>query len=186
MAVATRPATSAAFAGRIRVLELLARFAKASTYCCATLRFAASRPPLPSIASATARTPAPGASARTRIAGASASGLLIAGGEVRLLLALALRLRARRALLALRRDLRLHRAQDGLRRRQALDLVAQDLDAPVASRLVERVHDLAVDFLARLEGLVELHLADLAAQRGLRELAHRHDVVRGAVGCEAR
>src|ERR1043166_7596243 len=79
MAVATRPATSAAFAGRIRVLELLARFAKASTYCCATLRFAASRPPLPSIASATARTPAAVASAMTRISGASPFGHALTG-----------------------------------------------------------------------------------------------------------
>ena len=36
------------------------------------------------------------------------------------------------------------------------------------------------------EGLVELHLADLAAQRGLRELRDRGDVVRRAVGREPR
>src|SRR5262245_38308083 len=46
IAVATRPATSPAFAGRISVLLVLARWAKASTYCVATLRLAASIPPL--------------------------------------------------------------------------------------------------------------------------------------------
>ena len=56
-------------------------------------------------------------------------------------------------------------AQDLLRRRQVLDLVAQHLDAPVRRRLVERLHDLRVDDVALLEGLVELHLADHAAQR---------------------
>src|SRR5205823_5792607 len=120
---------------------------------------------------------------RGRLAlGAVDGGLLLALGsqyrrllgairDVDLLLALALRLGDERTLLALSGDLLLHRAQDRFRRRQALDLVAQDLDAPVASCLVERVHDLPVDLLARLEGLVELHLADLAAQRGLRQLA---------------
>src|SRR5205085_9648245 len=73
-----------------------------------------------------------------------------------------------------------------LGRREALDLVAQHLDAPVAARLVERVHDLAVNLLARLERLVELHLADLAAQRRLRELGDGGNIVRGAVGGETR
>ena len=46
-----------------------------------------------------------------------------------------------RALLALGGDLRLHRVQDLLRRRQVLDLVAQHLHAPVQRRLVERADD---------------------------------------------
>ena len=43
-----------------------------------------------------------------------------------------------------------------------------------------------VDLVAALEGLVELHLADLAAQRRLRELRDREHVVRRAVGREPR
>src|SRR6266404_8977243 len=69
--------------------------------------------------------------------------LPLAVGEIDLLLALALGLGDERTLLALRRDLLLHGAQDRFGRRQALDLVAQHLDAPVAAGLVERVHDLA-------------------------------------------
>ena len=112
--------------------------------------------------------------------------LLRAVGDVDLLLALAFALGDHRALLALRRDLRLHRAQDRLRRREALDLVAQHLDPPGASRLVEDGDDHVVDLVAALEGLVELHLADHAAQRRLGELRDREHVVRGAVGGELR
>ena len=63
--------------------------------------------------------------------------LALALGKIDFLLALALGLRDQRALLALRRDLLLHGAQDRFRRREALDLVAQHLDAPVAPGLVQ-------------------------------------------------
>src|SRR6185503_9524801 len=79
-----------------------------------------------------------------------------AGGQVDLLLLRALRGRDHRALFPLGGDLRLHRMQDLLRRRQVLDLVAQHLDAPVAGRLVERGDDQPVDVVALLERAVEL------------------------------
>src|SRR5882724_3308313 len=112
--------------------------------------------------------------------------LTLAIGDIDLLLALALGFRNQRALLPLGSDLRLHGAQNGFRRCQALDFVAQHLDAPVAPRLVELGDDVAIDVLARFERLVELHLADHATQRGLGELADRRDVVRRAIGREAR
>ncbi len=105
-------------------------------------------------------------------------------GEVDLLLLLALGGRDHRALLALGGDLRLHRVQDLLRRREVLDLVAQDLHAPVPRRLVERRDDEAVDVVAFLEGPVELHAADHAPQRGLRELSDRHLEIARTVRCE--
>jgi hypothetical protein len=71
--------------------------------------------------------------------------------------------------------------QDFLRRRQVLDFVAQHLHAPVERGLVDGGDHLGVDDVALLEGLVELELADHAAQRGLRQLRHSHDVVRRAV-----
>src|SRR6267143_1505297 len=104
-------------------------------------------------------------------------GLLLAIGDVDLLLSLALGFCDERAFFPLGGDLLLHRAQDRFGGRQAFDLVAQHLDSPVSARLVERGDDLPVDLVARLERLVELHLADLAAQRGLRQLRDRRDVV---------
>jgi hypothetical protein len=86
--------------------------------------------------------------------------LALAVGDVDLLLALALGSRDHRALLALGGDLRLHRAQDRLGRREALDLVAQHLDTPGAAGFVEHLDDVMVDLVAALEGAVELHLAD--------------------------
>jgi hypothetical protein len=44
-------------------------------------------------------------------------------------------------------------------------------------RLVERGHDAGVDVVAFLEGAVEFELADHRAQRGLRQLRDRHDIV---------
>ena len=69
--------------------------------------------------------------------GAGDEGLALAGGDVDLLLPAALRGGDQRALLALGRDLRLHRVQDLLGRRQVLDLVAQHLHAPVERGLVD-------------------------------------------------
>src|SRR5205085_8065632 len=63
--------------------------------------------------------------------------LALAVGDVDFLLALAFRLGDQRPLLALGGDLRPHGAQDRLRWSEALDLVAQHLDAPVPPRLVE-------------------------------------------------
>jgi hypothetical protein len=74
------------------------------------------------------------------------------------------------ALFAFGGDLRLHRAQDFGRRRQVLDFVAQHLHAPVQRRFVDGLDHLGVDHVTLLEGLVQLQLADHAAQRGLRQL----------------
>ena len=86
------------------------------------------------------------------------------------------------ALLALGPHLLLHGGEHVGRRCDVLDLVAQHLDAPRLGRLVELVHHLEVDVRALLEGAVELDLADLAAQRRLRELGDREEIVRHAVG----
>ena len=202
IAVAIMPATSPTFAGTISVLVVLREVAERATYCSATLRFTAPNPPGLAIASATCRIAFAFASAidedRRGLAlrlvdlglllafGAGDRRLALAVRDVDLLLAPAFGGRDQRALLALGGDLRLHRAQDLRRRRQVLDLVAQHLDAPVRRRLVERGDDRRVDLVALLEGPVELHLADHAAQRRLRELRDRDDVVRRAVGREPR
>jgi transposase len=54
---------------------------------------------------------------------------------------------------------------------------------PASSRTLT---DVVVDLVAALEGAVELHLADDRAQRRLRELRDRLDVVRRAVRGELR
>ena len=86
------------------------------------------------------------------------------------------------ALLALGGDLLLHRAQDGLGRGEILQLVAQHFHAPRAARFIQHRDDRAIDGVARLQGAIELHLADLGAQGRLCDLRDRQDVVRGAVG----
>ena len=85
------------------------------------------------------------------------------------------------ALLALGAHLLFHRGQHVVRRRDVLDLVAQHLHAPGLGRLVELLHDLQVDVHALFERLVEVDLADLAAQRRLRQLRDGEDVVGDAV-----
>jgi hypothetical protein len=112
--------------------------------------------------------------------------LALAVGDVDLLLALAFGGRDHRALLALGGDLRLHRAQDRFGRREALQLVAQHLDAPRAAGFVQHRHHLVVDLVAALERLVELHLADLAAQGRLRELRDGEHVVGRPIAREPR
>jgi hypothetical protein len=113
--------------------------------------------------------------------GAGDEGLALAGGDVDLLLATPFGRGDECALFALRGDLRLHRVQDLLGRREILDLVAQHLYAPGERGLVDGVDDLAVDDVALLESLVQFELADHAAQRRLRKLRDRDDVVRRAV-----
>src|SRR5688572_7536420 len=112
--------------------------------------------------------------------------LLLAFGLVDLRVALALGGQHHRALLALGAHLLFHRREHVFRRVDVLDLVAQDLDAPGRRGLVELVDDVGVDRGALLEGAVELDLADLAAQRRLRELNDREAVVGDAVGGLAR
>jgi hypothetical protein len=76
--------------------------------------------------------------------GAGNEGLALAGGDVDLLLAAAFGSRDQGALFALGGDLGLHGAQDFLRWRQVLDLVAQHLHAPVQRGLVDGLHHLAL------------------------------------------
>ena len=189
IAVAITPAISPTFAGTISVLFVRARLPNCSMYCSATLRFTAPIPPGSSIASATWRIAFALASAIDE----DRAGLPLRLVDLRLLLAFGLgdrRLaRALRdvdlllppafgrrddgALLALGGDLRLHRAQDFRGWRQILDLVAQHFHAPVRRRVVERGDDGGVDLVALLERAVELHPADDAAQRRLRQLRDR-------------
>ena len=112
--------------------------------------------------------------------------LLVALGRIDLGVALTLGGEHDGALFALGAHLLLHRRQHVLRRRDVLDLVAHHLDAPRNRRLVQLSHDVGVDDAARLEGAVELDLADLAAQRGLRELRNGEAVIGDAVGGEMR
>src|SRR5688572_7102012 len=112
--------------------------------------------------------------------------LLLALGLVDLGVALSLGRQHHRALLALGTHLLLHRREHVLRRVDVLDLVAQHLDAPGRGGLIELGDDVRVDRAALLERAVELDLADLAAQRRLRELHDREPVVGDAVGGPAR
>ncbi len=111
--------------------------------------------------------------------------LLVAFRLVDLGVALAFGVQDDGALFALRAHLLLHGAQDVLGRIDVLDLVAQHLDAPGRGSLVEFGDDILVDRLPLFEGAVELDLADLAAERRLRELDDREAVVGDAVGCLA-
>ena len=166
-----------------------ARLPNCATYCSATRSWTASKPPGSLIASATRRMPSAVAVAtdedRRRLPFRLVDLLLLARFR-RLddLLLLAFRVvdggvaRAFRrqddgALLALGAHLLFHRRQHVVRRRDVLDLVAQHLDAPRLRRLVELGDDLRVDVGALLERAVEIDLADLAAQRRLRQLRDR-------------
>ena len=189
IAVAIMPAISPTLAGRISVFVVCARLPNCSMYCSATLRLTAPMPPGLAIASATWRIALALASAMDEDRGGLAlrivdlrlllafrlgdRRLARAVRDVDLLLTLAFGCRDDGALLALGGDLRLHRAQDFRGRRQILDLVAQHLDAPVRRRVVERGDDGGVDLVALLERAVELHPADHAAQRRLRQLRDR-------------
>ena len=166
-------------------------------YCSATRSCTASKPPGSLIASATRRMPSAVAVATAMIAAACPSASLIccclrasdalmtscfAPSAVLIAASRAAFGRQNhRALLALGAHLLLHRRQNVVRRRDVLDLVAQHLHAPRLRRLVELADDLRVDVGPLLERLVQIDLADLAAQRRLRELADREHVVGDAV-----
>src|SRR5258705_266557 len=75
-----------------------------------------------------------------------------------------------RAPLALRLGLAGHRALHLGRQVDGLDLDRRDLDAPGLGVQVENLLELLVDLLALREQVVEIQLAERAAQRGLREL----------------
>ncbi len=59
----------------------------------------------------------------------------------------------------------------------ALDLDVGDLDAPAFGLLVEHVLDVGIELVALGQHLVEVVLAQHPAQRGLRELAGRRQVI---------
>ena len=166
-------------------------------YCSATRSWMASWPPGACVASATRLMPSAVAVATARIAAAWPSAslicccarlrgldrlLLLAFGGVDRGVALALGGQDDGALLALGAHLLFHRGQHVLRRRDVLDLVAQHLHAPRLGGLVELGDDRDVDVGALLERAVEVDLADLAAQRRLRELRDGEQVVLDAVG----
>ena len=79
-----------------------------------------------------------------------------------------------------------HRGQHVFRRRDVLDLVPQHLHAPGFRRLVQLIHNLAVDIGALFEGAVEFDFADLAPEGGLSQLRDRKAIVADAVGGSLR
>ena len=167
MADATTPATSEMLLGMIERVADLRKVGEGFDVLLRHLRFAASIPPGKPIAGRDhahrVRVRVGDQLDRARLAlrlvdlrlllalGLEDRRLALAVGDVDLLLALALGGRDHRALLALGGDLRLHRAQDRFGRREALDLVAQHLDAPRAAGFVQHRHDLVVDLVAALE-----------------------------------
>jgi hypothetical protein len=109
--------------------------------------------------------------------GTGDGGFAFAGGNVDLFLLATFGSSDQGALFALGGDLRLHGVQDFLGRGQVLDFIAQYLHAPVLGRFVDGADDGGVDVVALLEGLVQFHLADHRAQRGLGQLRDGGDVV---------
>ena len=85
------------------------------------------------------------------------------------------------AFFAFRRGLRLHGAQNFLRRHQVFDFVTQHFDAPRDGSLIQCRHHCAVGILALFEGLVHFHPSDNRAQRGLRQLRNRQHIIAGTV-----
>src|ERR1700742_2601365 len=90
------------------------------------------------------------------------------------------------AFLALGAHLLFHGGQHVLRRRDVLDFVAQYLHAPGGRCLVQLGNDIRDDGAARLERSIQLDFADLAAQRGLRQLRNRKSIVGDSVRGEVR
>ncbi|MDZ7826091.1 MAG: hypothetical protein U5R48_08900 [Gammaproteobacteria bacterium] len=86
---------------------------------------------------------------------------------------LAFRLGHRGPTLALGGHLQAHGFLDFLGHADVLDLDAGQFDAPLRGRLLHLRLDGVVDLAAGLEQLVQLHLADHRAQRGLGEDLHR-------------
>ena len=106
-------------------------------------------------------------------------GLALGPEDRRLLLALgrqngrlldALGRKDRGAAVALGLHLLLHRALDGTRRIDGLQLDARNANAPAAGRLVELAAQLAVDLVAPRERLLHVHRADDVSKRCDREL----------------
>ena len=70
---------------------------------------------------------------------------------------------------------------DGFRRRQVLDLVSVNADAPHLAGLFQHFDHPRADQVAFLEGAVEIERADDRTRRGLGKLHGRHRVVRDAI-----
>jgi hypothetical protein len=107
--------------------------------------------------------------------------LLVALGLVDRGVALPFRLQDRGAFFAFGAHLLFHRRQHVLRRVDVLDLVAEHFHAPRFRGFVDFADDHQIDVCALLERAIELDLADLAAQVGLRQLRDREGVVRDTV-----
>ena len=118
--------------------------------------------------------------------GAGNESLAFARGDVDLLLTTAFRRGNQGAFFALGGDLRLHGVQNFGRWRQVFDFVAQHLHAPVERGLVNCGHHLRVDDVALFKSFVQFQLTNHAAQAGLRQLRHRHDVVGRAIARQPR
>ena len=112
--------------------------------------------------------------------------LFLAVCQVDFFLALTFRLGDQRALLALRGNLRLHRAQNRFRRRQIFDFIAQHFHAPGAPRLVQHRNHLSINLVTTFESLVEFHFADFRTQSGLRQLGDRRYIIGRSIRSQFR
>jgi hypothetical protein len=92
----------------------------------------------------------------------------------------------RRALLALGFHLLLHRGDNLSRWRDVLNLVSKHLYTPRLSRFVDLGHHVLVDMRPGFKGLIELDLADLASEGGLRELDNAEEKIIDAVRSRLR
>ncbi|MGX1122506.1 hypothetical protein RKD37_007869 [Streptomyces ambofaciens] len=113
--------------------------------------------------------------------GAQDGGLFVALGGEDLRLALALRSEDRGPLVPLGPHLLLHGVLDGLRRVDRLDLHPVHPQPPFPGGLVEHPAQLAVDGVARGEGLLQVHGSHDVAQGGDGELLDRLEEVRDLV-----
>ena len=90
------------------------------------------------------------------------------------------------ALFALRLHLLFHRHQNGLRRRDVLDFVAEHLHAPASGGFVDGSNYGDVDVSALLKALVQHDFTDFRTHGGLGQLGHGKHEVADPVGSQLR
>ena len=105
----------------------------------------------------------------------------LTAGNIDLLLLASFRSGNQCALFALGRNLRLHRMQNLLGRRQILDFITQYLDTPIRRRFIDGIHDGRINMVALFKCLVEFHFTDHRTQGRLRQLRNGGNIIRRAI-----